>query len=270
VRELRADLRQEPIAAPPGPGGDSLGGAQCMLDAVARLSREEKRRLLASVGLFSGLTERELDGLMQVTRTQMLAPREELFHKGDEGTQVYLVITGTLKALTTSDEGDDVVFSILGPGELFGEIAFLGSPVRTATVTAISDSELLAIDRRDFLAFLRSHPDASIKLLSVLATRLKRVSELVEDTLFLNLPVRLAKKLIHYAAAYGEEAGNGSIRIKLKLSQEEWGDLVGATRESINKQMRAWTEEGLIGTDQGFVVLHRPEALEQLAGCVIA
>jgi CRP-like cAMP-binding protein len=92
----------------------------------------------------------------------------------------------------------------------------------------------------------------------------------VEDPLFLNLPVRLAKKLIHYAAVYGEEAGNGSVRIKLKLSQEEWGDLVGATRESINKQMRAWTEEGLIGTDQGFVVLHRPEALEQLAGCVIA
>ena len=81
-------------------------------------------------------------------------------HKGDEGSQVYLVLDGKLKALTTSDEGDDVVFTILGPGELIGEIAFLGSPVRTATVSTLTDCSLLAIDRRDFLAFLKRHPEA--------------------------------------------------------------------------------------------------------------
>ena len=229
-------------------------------------SRDAKRKLLANVPLFAGLSEREIDGLIHVTRHETLRAREELFHKGDEGTQVYLVTEGTLKALTTSEEGDDVVFSILGPGELFGEIAFLGSQVRTATVTAITPSELLAVDRRDFLDFLKRHPEASIKLLTVLADRLKHVSELVEDTLFLNLPIRLAKKVIHYASIYGDENASGEIRIGLKLSQEEWGDLVGATRESINKQMRAWTEEGLISTDRGHVVIHRPDALEQLAG----
>jgi CRP/FNR family cyclic AMP-dependent transcriptional regulator len=237
---------------------------------MAPVSREEKLKLLANVPLFGGLSESELAGLLQVARTRALRVREELFHKGDEGSQVYLIVRGTLKALTTSDEGDDVVFSILGPGELLGEIAFLGNPVRTATVSALTDCELLGIDRRDFLAFLKSRPEASIKLLSVLANRLKRVSELVEDTLFLNLPVRLAKKLIHYASIYGQEAGDGNVKIGLKLSQEEWGDLVGATRESINKQMRAWTEEGIIGVDQGHVLIKKPEALEQLAGCVIA
>jgi CRP-like cAMP-binding protein len=237
---------------------------------MATVSLEEKRKLLANVPLFAGLSPAELDGLIQVARTRVLRAREELFHKGDEGSQVFLVMRGSLKALTTSDEGDDVVFSILGPGELFGEIGFLNNAVRTASVTAITDCELLGVDRRDFLAYLRGRPEASIKLLGVLANRLKRVSELVEDTLFLNLPVRLAKKLIHYASIYGEESGNGTLRIGLKLSQEEWGDLVGATRESINKQMRAWTEEGIIGVDQGYVVILRPEALEQLAGCVLA
>ena len=237
---------------------------------MAPATREEKRSLLSRVPLFSGMSASELDSLIGVAHTRTLAAREELFHKGDEGGQVYLVLDGTLKALTTSEEGDDVVFTILGPGELIGEIAFLGSPVRTATVSTLTDCSLLAIDRRDFLAFLKRHPDASIKLLSVLAHRLKRVSELVEDTLFLNLPVRLAKKLVHYASIYGEERGTGSIRIGLKLSQEEWGDLVGATRESINKQMRAWTEEGIIGTDQGYVLILRSDALEQLAGCVLA
>lgn len=234
------------------------------------VAREEKLALLAKVSLFSGLSEGELVELLHVTRTRTLKPREELFHKGDEGSQVYLVVRGTLKALTTSEEGDDVVFSILGPGELFGEIAFLGNPVRTATVSALTDCELLGIDRRDLLAYLKSRPEACIKLLTVLANRLKRVSELVEDTLFLNLPVRLAKKLNHYASIYGQEAGGGVVKIGLKLSQEEWGDLVGATRESINKQMRAWTEEGIIGTDRGYVLILRPAALEQLAGCVVA
>jgi CRP-like cAMP-binding protein len=126
----------------------------------------------------------------------------------------------------------------------------------------------MMIDRRDFLAFLRSHPDAAIELLSVLAERLTRVSELVEDTLFLNLPVRLAKKLVHLGRTHGEKLADG-VKIDLKLSQEEWGDLVGATRESINKQLRAWIEAGLITLEHGYVVIHRLRDLERLAGFMI-
>jgi len=236
---------------------------------VAPLLRDEKRKLLARAPLFSGLSDSEIEALIDVTRPRSLKPREELFHKGDEGSEIYLVVRGTVKALTTSDEGDDVVFSILSQGELFGEVALLGSPERSATVTAITESELLAIDRRDFLDFLKRHPEASIKLLVVMAQRLKHVSELVEDTLFLNLPVRLAKKLVHYASIYGDEVEAGDVRINLKLSQEEWGDLVGATRESINKQMRAWTEQGILRSDGGYILIHQPAALEKLAGCVI-
>ena len=239
-----------------------------MLCGVPEPTRDEKRRLIANVSLFSALSASDLDALISVARTTRLAARAQLFHKGDEGTQVFVVIRGTLKALTTSVEGDDVVFSILGAGEVFGEIALLGRPQRTATVTAITPCELLVIDRRDFLAFLRSHPDAAIELLAVLAERLKHVSELVEDTLFLNLPVRLAKKLLHLARTHGERSAGG-VKIDLKLSQEEWGDLVGATRESINKQLRAWTESGLITLERGYVVIHRPVELERLAGFVV-
>jgi CRP-like cAMP-binding protein len=135
-------------------------------------------------------------------------------------------------------------------------------------VSAIEDCQLLAIDRRDFMSFLRTNPEVSVKLLSVLATRLKRVSELVEDTLFLNLPLRLAKKLLSLSRAYGEEAADG-VRIDLRLSQEEWGDLVGTTRESINKQMRQWTEAGIVRVDNGYVVILNPVELEKLAGAVL-
>ncbi len=225
--------------------------------------------LLARASLFAGLSEPEIEGLIEVTRPRLLKPREELFHKGDEGSEIFLVVRGTVKVLTTSDEGDDVVFSILSQGEVFGEVALLASPVRTATVTAITECQLLAIHRRDFLDFLKRHPEAAIKLLIVLAERLKHVSELVEDTLFLNLPVRLAKKLVHLASIYGDEVDGGDVRINLKLSQEEWGDLVGATRESINKQMRVWSEQGIVSRDAGYILIHRPASLEKLAGCVI-
>ncbi len=200
-----------------------------------------------------------------MTRTRALAAREELFHKGDPGNQVYGVVAGTLKVVTTSESGDDVVFNLMSAGDVFGEVAVFCQAERTATVVALCESELLVIDRRDLLAFLRSHPEASLALTVVLAQRLRNLSELVEDTLFLNLPVRLAKKLVAYAQSHGQRTPEG-VRIDLKLSQEEWGDLVGATRESINKQMRAWTNQRLIRVDHGYVVLLRVDALKALAG----
>ena len=235
---------------------------------MASITPSEKLKLLGHVPLFSDFSVKQLEAVSLVARTKILKRRDELFHKGDHGAEIYAVASGKLKVLTTSAEGDDVVFSILGPGEVFGEVALLGATPRTATVSAIEDCRLLVIDRRDFASFLRTNPEVSAKLLSVLAIRLKRVSEFVEDTLFLNLPLRLAKKLMSLSRAYGEQSADG-IRIDLKLSQEEWGDLVGATRESINKQVRQWTAAGIIRVDDGYMVILNPVELEKLAGAVL-
>ncbi len=228
----------------------------------------EKRNLLAKIELFSDFSAEQLEALASVARTKVLERRSELFHKGDDGGEVYVVASGKLKALTTSAAGDDVVFTILGPGEVVGEVALLVASPRTATVTAIEDCELLVIDRRDFISFLNTHPEIPLKLLSVLAMRLKRVSELVEDTLFLNLPMRLAKKLLSLSRVYGKKTTDG-IQIDVKLSQEEWGDLVGATRESVNKQVRKWTDAGIVRVDSGYLVIVNPIELEKLAGAVL-
>jgi CRP-like cAMP-binding protein len=227
----------------------------------------QKRDLLARLPLFAGLGAREIEALAAVTRTQSVAARDELFHKGDAGTQVYAVVQGTLKVVTTSEEGDDVVLNLLGPGAVIGEVAVLCNAPRSASVVALTPCELLAIERRDLLAFLRSHPDASLALMSVLAERLRHLSELVEDTLFLNLPARLAKKLVELGESHGQRTPEG-LRIDLKLSQGEWGGLVGATRESINKQLRAWSDAGLVRLDRGHLVIRRPERLAALAAAL--
>jgi CRP-like cAMP-binding protein len=164
------------------------------------------------------------------------------------------------------------MFCVLEPGEVFGEVGLLADLPRTATITAIKPSDLIVIDRRDFRALLRNRPDVAYELLAVLAKRLARVSEFIEDTHFLNLPVRLAKRLIDFVGTHGKvsDGSPGSkVLIDLKLSQEEWGDLVGTTRESINKQFRAWGSEGLISIESGKVVIHKLKQIETLAGCVV-
>ncbi|TMA34505.1 MAG: Crp/Fnr family transcriptional regulator [Deltaproteobacteria bacterium] len=229
------------------------------------LTPDRKRELLAHVPLFQGFAPRDLDALVPAARSITVAARQELFHKGDAGSQLYVVIDGRLKALTTSTEGNEIVFNVMGPGEVFGEVALLSESPRSATVRAIERCDLLVLDRRDFLTFLKRSPDVAVRMLTVLVERLVRVSEFVEDVQFLNLPVRLAKKLVLFADRYGRDDKDGAVKIDLKLSQEEWGDLVGTTRESINKQMRAWGDEGLIRVDAGYVTLLRPEAIERLA-----
>jgi CRP-like cAMP-binding protein len=225
-----------------------------------------RRALLAKVPVFADLAPRELDALAGLTHTRKLAAREVLFHKGDPVSQVYVVVRGRLRVLAQSADGTDVVFGILDPGEVVGEIALLAGGQRTASVLAIEPSELLGLDRRDFLALLRSRPQLSVRLLQVLAERLRRISEFVEDTVFLDLPTRLAKKLLALATSYGKPLDAGGVRIDVKLSQQELGTMVGTTRESINKQLRAWREQGIVTSERGFLVIRRAAELERLAG----
>ncbi len=238
---------------------------------MAHLTLAQKCEVLGKTRLFESLSETDLEAIAKISDTRSLNARDELFHQGDEGAKVYFIAKGQLKVITTSTAGDDLMFCVLDPGEVIGEVGLLADRPRTATVVAIKNSDLMVIDRRDFRALLRTRPEVAFELLTVLARRLARVSEFVEDTNFHNLPVRLAKKLIDFANIHGVPVSSkpGSMRIDLKLSQEEWGDLVGTTRESVNKQFRAWGREGLIALDKGKVVILELDEIEKLADCVV-
>jgi CRP-like cAMP-binding protein len=237
-----------------------------MAEAQER-GHERRRGLLQKVPLFAGLAPERLEALVGATTTKRLAAREPLFHKGDPAAQVYVVASGRLKVVTTSKEGDDVLLAILDEGEVVGELPMLTSGRRTASVVALEPCELLALARRDFLRFLREQPEAAIELMVVLAERLVRISEFAEDTLFLALPARLAKKLLHLAERFGSEEGGG-VRIGLRLSQGELADLVGTTRESVNKQIRAWSGDGILRMERGEVTILDAARLEHFAGLV--
>lgn len=228
------------------------------------LSPSQKRELLARQELFRKLSDRELDDLARGIQFRRVAARETLCRRGDPGNQLYLIVEGLLKAQATSPSGDDVVFSIMGAGEMFGELALLIGGQRTADVIAIRDSGLLVIDRRDLFPFMRRNPDGAIKLLEVLAARVERLTAKVEDKSFFNLPQRLSKALLELGARWGRKTPEG-IAIDQRFSQAELGDLVATTRESVNKQMKTWEKEGVARMRNGYITLLDAPKLKDIA-----
>jgi CRP/FNR family cyclic AMP-dependent transcriptional regulator len=182
-----------------------------------------------------------------------------VFAKGDAGTQLIAVLSGRIKIAVSSPEGREAVLNVVHEGEVFGEIALFDGRPRTAAAIAVTDCELMSIDRRHFLPLVREQPDIAIKLIEILCARLRRSSEQYEDIMFLNLRARVAKLLLRLA----EEAGGPPPR-KVLVTQQEMSQLAGMSRESINKQLRAWAQAKWVRLERGGVVVLRPEALETI------
>lgn len=231
---------------------------------VMPFSAEDKLDLLLRVPLFEGLSEHALKAIAPNIRVLAVERRDELFYKGDVGEQLFVIVDGPFKALTTSREGDEVVFEVMGPGDVFGESVLMDGAPRIQTVRAIDSASLIALDRRDLLAFMRAEPEVALRLLARLTERVRALCSFFEDVHYLNLPERLARKLVALSERFGRQQA-GSVCIDLRLSQEEWGDLVGATRESVNKQLKAWGEAGLVRRERGLLLIDDPAGIERLA-----
>ncbi len=221
----------------------------------------DRRQLLGNVSLFSSLDEKELDLLLGATTTKQLKAKETLFRKGDPGNQLYGILTGSLKVMATGADGKDVLFTLMGPGEVIGEISILDGGERSASAAAVEATELLTLHRRELIPFLERHPLATIGLASVLAARVRRLSERAEDRQTMPLPGRMAKRLIALSEQYGKYPIVGG-PVEIRLPQQDLADLVGTTRESVNKLLRAWEEQGIVELGRGRVVLKRPEDLK--------
>jgi CRP-like cAMP-binding protein len=224
----------------------------------------DRRELLAKVSIFASLDAKELDLLLRATTTKRLEAKEILFRKGDPGNQLYGILSGSLKVMTTGADGKDVMFAVMGPGECIGEIALLDNEDRSATAIALEPMELLTLHRRELIPFLESHPRAAIGLAGVLAAMVRRLSERAEDRQTLPLPTRIAKRLVALARESGKRPIVGG-PVEVRLPQQDLADLVGTTRESVNKQLRAWADEGIVALGRSRVVLKRPDALDLLA-----
>lgn len=223
----------------------------------------DKRRVLEQHPLFGQLDPEDLDRLVAYMRVARYPAGTVLFRKGDPGTNMVVVLRGRVKVCTHSADGKELVFNTFSPGGVFGEIALLDGADRTADAETVDACDLLVLERRDFLPFLRSHPDVCLKLMSVLCHKLRQTSAFLEQALFLEGPARLAKLFVRLAESHGRPVADG-IKIDLHLSQQQLANMIGMARESINKHIRQWREDGLIRIENGYYVIVDLDSLREI------
>jgi CRP/FNR family transcriptional regulator, cyclic AMP receptor protein len=230
-------------------------------DSSATAGATDRVSLLRNHPLFCELTPSMLERISTYVKRRSVAKGSIIFEKGDAGVGLIGVVSGSVKISVTSADGRDIVLNIIRPGEVFGEIALLDGRARTANATAMSDCELIVIERREFIPFLRSEPDVILKLMEILCSRLRKTSEQVQDVTFLNLSTRLAKTLLRLIANAGPSKPAG----KVAITQREISQIVGRSRESTNKQLRAWAKRGWIRLERGSVTVVKADKLVELA-----
>ena len=221
----------------------------------------DKLAMLRKHPIFCDLESEAFDQLCRYAKHTTLKRGATLFSKGDPGNSLCAVISGTVKMSISSPDGRSAIFNLIGPGEIFGEIAVLDGQSRTADATANTNCEIFVIDRREFLPFVRSHPELAMKFIELLCARLRWTSQQVEQVILQNLPGRLASALLGLTEERKFDSGSGT----LAITQQEISEMVGMTRESINKQLRAWAGRNWVRLEHGAIVVLDMDALRELA-----
>jgi CRP/FNR family transcriptional regulator, cyclic AMP receptor protein len=227
----------------------------------ARRPSSSKLSVLRKHEIFSDLDNEALEQLGRYAKHTMLRRGATIFSKGDPGNSLYAVVAGTVKISISSPDGRNAILNLVGPGETFGEMSVLDGQTRSADAIANTNCEIYVIDRRDFLPFMRNQPALSMKFIELLCTRLRWTSDQVEQVILQDLPGRLASALIGLAERRKLEPESQTISI----TQQEISEMVGMTRESINKQLRAWAARGWVRLEHGAIVVLDPVSLRELA-----
>jgi CRP/FNR family transcriptional regulator, cyclic AMP receptor protein len=183
-----------------------------------------------------------------------------IFARGEPGTTLMAVLSGSVRISVSASDGYEAVLNIIEPGQVFGEVTLLDGRARTADAVAMTDCELMVIDRRDFIPFLHREPDVVLKFIEILCARIRRTSAQVEDVMYLSRPARLAKTLLELTG--GVESS--PVQRKVRITQRELGNIIGLSRESTNKQLRAWEERKWVRLERGGIALIDPTALAKL------
>ncbi len=204
--------------------------------------------------LFTALDEAAAVSLRASMDSVKIAKGSILFKEGDDGEHLYVIIDGKLKLGTSSGDGRENLLSILGPGEMFGELSLFDPGPRTSTATAVTDAKLLSLSHEKVIPWLKQNPEVSLQLLTRLSQRLRRTNEAVGDLVFSDVPGRVAKALIDLGDRFGKTTPEGLL-VNHDLTQEELAQLVGASRETVNKALADFAGRGWLKLDGRSVLI---------------
>lgn len=219
---------------------------------------------LQEVSLFAGLSDDDRNGLAQRLRRRRYPRGETLFLHGDPGSFLYVIERGRVKIALSSAEGKEMILAQLGPGDFFGELALLDGGERSADAVVVEEAELWLLGREDFLHFVESRPRVALHALAVLSRRLRQTDQLVHDAAFFDVPGRLANAILRLGESLGHSV-DGCTTISRRLTQLELAEMIGSSRESVNKWLSFYQRQGLIRVQHGLIAIVDPEGLRSRA-----
>ncbi|MFL6153489.1 MAG: Crp/Fnr family transcriptional regulator [Ornithinibacter sp.] len=220
--------------------------------------------VLAQSGLFQGLPEDAVDPVASRLETVTLPRGRVVFNEGEPGDSLYIVISGKIKLSRRSPDGRENVLAVMGPSDQFGELSVFDPGPRTATATAVTDVKLARMPQAVLRPWIEAHPEVGERLLHVLARRLRRTNDSVADLIFTDVPGRVAKALLQMADRFGSRDSEG-LRVRHDLTQEELAQLVGASRETVNKALADFASRGWLRLEARAVLLMDVERLKRRA-----
>jgi CRP-like cAMP-binding protein len=220
--------------------------------------------LRRKIPLFVSFAPSEFESLEKCLVRRRYPAGQALFHMGDEGGSLHLIERGRVKITIPSSSGEELILALRGAGELLGELSLFDGKSRSATVLALEETVTLCLHRGDLLTLMRNRFDVVEKILEVLARKIRETDMLLADVHFLDITSRLAKKILDLGDTFGIREG-GQVRIGVKITQKDLASMIGATRESINKQLKALRDQGLVRISGGTIEILNRERLVQKA-----
>src|SRR5436305_4362959 len=219
---------------------------------------------LRRCGLFGGADDAAIETLIRVLRVRRFRRGETIFHQGDPGDALFVLDRGSVKVVLPSDEGaEPAIVAILGPGEFFGELAILDGAPHSATIVAVEPTETLVLHRDAFLSLIDSDPGLRRALLASLASEIRRLTGHVEDLHFLDLPGRIASRIVRLSQSSGTTNADGSVSISWPYTQSELAGMIGGSRQSVNRLLADLSDQGLIELQRDALVIPDRGALER-------
>lgn len=220
--------------------------------------------VLSGLPLFAALDDDAGAALRGAMKREHFTRGDVVFDEGDQGDKLYAVIEGKIKIARTAADGRESLQTVVGPGEMFGELSLFDPRPRTAGAVAITDSVLASLAHDALRPWITQHSDVAVQLLQALVQRLRRTNDVMADLVFSDVPSRVAKTLLNLAERFGQSSSEG-IHVAHDLTQEELAQLVGASRETVNKALADFSGRGWIRIESRAVVIKDIDGLSRRA-----
>ncbi|HEY7175904.1 MAG TPA: Crp/Fnr family transcriptional regulator [Micromonosporaceae bacterium] len=220
--------------------------------------------VLARSGIFQGVDPEASEVLAKDMEIIDVRKGDVVFNEGEPGDSLYIVLSGKIKLGRRAADGRQNLIALMGPSDMLGELSLFDPGPRTATATAVTDTRVARLRKQALRPWLTNRPEIAEQLLRVLARRLRRTNDALADLIFTDVPGRVAKNLLQMAGRFGSRDG-GVLRVTHDLTQEELAQLVGASRETVNKALADFASRGWLRLDGKSVIVLDPERLARRA-----